>query len=108
MVFPVSLDSMASAETLGSDSDVMQQLQMVPGPASGEGCSTSGGCASCPYMKMNTLTSLLRVCELVGTSPSPCPCINVPYLIPRLHRAVLNAALTHVEELTMETDVMGV
>jgi len=67
VVFPVSLDSMASAETLGSDSDVMQQLQMVPGPASGEGCSTSGGCASCPYMKMNTLTSLLRVCELVGT-----------------------------------------
>jgi quinolinate synthase len=67
VVFPVSLDSMASAQTLGSDSDVMQQLQMVPGPASGEGCSASGGCASCPYMKMNTLTSLLRVCELVST-----------------------------------------
>ena len=31
-------------------------LSVVPGPASGEGCSTEGGCASCPYMKMNNLT----------------------------------------------------
>jgi quinolinate synthase len=62
--------SLGDAERLlgyAGDSAVMAQLQMVPGPAAGEGCSTSGGCASCPYMKMNTLTSLLRVCELVGT-----------------------------------------
>ncbi len=30
-------------------------LSIVPGPASGEGCSMEGGCASCPYMKMNSL-----------------------------------------------------
>lgn len=30
-------------------------LSVVPGPASGEGCNVTGGCASCPYMKMNSL-----------------------------------------------------
>ena len=30
-------------------------LSVVPGVAQGEGCSAEGGCASCPYMKMNTL-----------------------------------------------------
>ncbi|CAN0313781.1 unnamed protein product, partial [Ectocarpus sp. 12 AP-2014] len=30
----------------------------VPG---GEGCSTAGGCATCPFMKMNDLHSLLDV-----------------------------------------------
>lgn len=33
-------------------------LSVVPGPASGEGCSLEGGCASCPYMKMNSLQAL--------------------------------------------------
>ncbi|KAK4799255.1 hypothetical protein SAY86_024620 [Trapa natans] len=38
-------------------------LPLVPGVASGEGRSLHGGCASCPYMKMNSLTSLLKVCH---------------------------------------------
>jgi quinolinate synthase len=33
----------------------------------GEGCSAEGGCASCPYMKMNSLTALRSVCDRVGT-----------------------------------------
>lgn len=33
-------------------------LSVVPGPAGGEGCSLEGGCASCPYMKMNSLQAL--------------------------------------------------
>jgi len=33
-------------------------LSVVPGPAAGEGCSLEGGCASCPYMKMNSLQAL--------------------------------------------------
>ena len=37
------------------------ELPVVPGAASGEGCSTTGGCAACPYMKMNTLAGLRRV-----------------------------------------------
>lgn len=38
-------------------------LPLVPGVAGGEGCSTAGGCATCPYMKMNSLDALLDVLE---------------------------------------------
>ena len=31
-------------------------LAVVPGPAAGEGCNVAGGCASCPFMKMNSLS----------------------------------------------------
>lgn len=41
-------------------------LAVVPGPAGGEGCSLEGGCASCPYMKMNSLEALLMVAQRVG------------------------------------------
>lgn len=41
-------------------------LTVVPGPAGGEGCSLEGGCASCPYMKMNSLEALLMVAQRVG------------------------------------------
>jgi quinolinate synthase len=41
-------------------------LSIVPGPAGGEGCSLEGGCAACPYMRMNTLDALLGVCGRVG------------------------------------------
>jgi quinolinate synthase len=32
----------------------------------GEGCSLEGGCASCPYMRMNTLAALHTLCGLIG------------------------------------------
>lgn len=38
-------------------------LPLVPGVAGGEGCSTAGGCATCPYMKMNSLDALMSVLE---------------------------------------------
>lgn len=41
-------------------------LSVLPGPAMGEGCSLEGGCASCPYMRMNTLAALHTVCGMVG------------------------------------------
>lgn len=56
IVFPVSTDSMTrtSNSSLGLNSikvgDVI--LPIIPGVASGEGCSIHGGCASCPYMKV--------------------------------------------------------
>ena len=40
-------------------------LNVVPGVAQGEGCGMEGGCASCPYMKMNSLDSLLGVLEML-------------------------------------------
>ncbi|CAI9260736.1 unnamed protein product [Lactuca saligna] len=61
IVFPVSSDSMT--RTSSQTSSDLGDLSVVPGVASGEGCSLHGGCASCPYMKMNSLTSLVKVCN---------------------------------------------
>ncbi|GAB2213329.1 hypothetical protein Drorol1_Dr00021356 [Drosera rotundifolia] len=60
IVFPVSSDSVT--KTSNGPSDPFK-FAVVPGVASGEGCSIHGGCASCPYMKMNSLAALLRVCR---------------------------------------------
>ncbi|KAK6924770.1 Quinolinate synthetase A [Dillenia turbinata] len=69
IVFPVSSESLS--RTSKSSSEALNfveigdsvKLPVVPGVASGEGCSINGGCASCPYMKMNSLTALLKVCH---------------------------------------------
>jgi quinolinate synthase len=53
IIFPVSSEAVAQDDGLG----------IVPGVSGGEGCSTAGGCASCPYMKMNTLDALFDVAE---------------------------------------------
>lgn len=53
IVFPVASEAIAAT----GESD----LVVVPGVAAGEGCSTAGGCATCPYMKMNSLDALLGV-----------------------------------------------
>lgn len=55
IVFPVAAEAVA---TTGDAS-----LPLVPGVAGGEGCSTAGGCATCPYMKMNSLDALLDLLE---------------------------------------------
>lgn len=59
IVFPVA--SEAIAQTGESD------LVIVPGVSAGEGCSVAGGCATCPYMKMNSLDALLAVLRRAGT-----------------------------------------
>ena len=53
VVFPVA----SEAISVMPDS----QLPVVPGVASGEGCSLEGGCATCPYMKMNHLDAVFDV-----------------------------------------------
>ncbi|XP_062169342.1 quinolinate synthase, chloroplastic [Alnus glutinosa] len=63
IVFPVSSDSMTSTSSKSSVKMGDIILPVIPGVASGEGCSINGGCASCPYMKMNSLSSLLKVCH---------------------------------------------
>ena len=50
IVFPVAPEAVAQDPESG--------LGVVPGVAGGEGCSTAGGCATCPYMKMNSLSAL--------------------------------------------------
>lgn len=60
IVFPVSSDSMSRTSTSSSpDLDSVKlgdfTVPVLPGVASGEGCSLHGGCASCPYMKVSLL-----------------------------------------------------
>lgn len=74
IVFPVSSEAISATSSSSSNNayeSTFAKLPIVPGVAAGEGCSISGGCASCHYMKMNTLNSLLRVCRLVGTPGEP-------------------------------------
>lgn len=50
IIFPVSSESLS--QTSSKVGDIA--LPVVPGVASGEGCSIHGGCASCPYMKVSS------------------------------------------------------
>jgi len=61
IIFPVASEAIAQ--------DAQSGLGIVPGVAGGEGCSTSGGCATCPYMKMNSLHALLELLERVDAEP---------------------------------------
>lgn len=57
IVFPVSSEAVT-----GVDDDA---LGVVPGVSGGEGCSTAGGCATCPFMKMNDLDALSDIVDMV-------------------------------------------
>lgn len=61
IVFPVA------AEAVAAEPD--SELGMIPGVAAGEGCSTAGGCATCPFMKMNSLAALEDLLVRIGTDP---------------------------------------
>lgn len=64
IVFPVSSDSVTKASPNGSHGSIstvasdLTKLAIVPGVATGEGCSIHGGCASCPYMKVSFFFNL--------------------------------------------------
>jgi quinolinate synthase len=61
IIFPVASEAIATDEQSG--------LGIVPGVAGGEGCSTAGGCATCPYMKMNSLQALLGLLDRIEIEP---------------------------------------
>ncbi|HBQ13773.1 MAG: quinolinate synthase NadA [Sandaracinaceae bacterium] len=60
IIFPVASEAIAQ--------DPESPLVVLPGVSGGEGCSTAGGCATCPYMKMNSLDALLSVVRKVGVA----------------------------------------
>lgn len=60
IIFPVASAAIAATGD--------RSLPVVPGVLEGEGCSTAGGCATCPYMKMNSLDALL---SLLGKLDGP-------------------------------------
>ena len=58
IIFPVAQDAVAqTGDALG----------ILPGIAGGEGCSVAGGCASCPFMKMNELEGLFSLLQAMGS-----------------------------------------
>ncbi len=71
IVFPVAPSAISTPKQApstpgGAPLTLPGGLAVVPGPAGGEGCSLEGGCASCPYMKMNTLDALLSIADRFG------------------------------------------
>ncbi|KAG7357695.1 quinolinate synthetase A protein [Nitzschia inconspicua] len=69
IIFPVSSEAIMTTD----ESDESRgDLAIVPGVAGGEGCSTAGGCATCPFMKMNDLDALQDIIDMVdeGTDTS--------------------------------------
>lgn len=60
IIFPVASEAITRAPGT--------ELGVVPGVSGGEGCTTAGGCATCPYMKMNSLDALLTVVRTVGVA----------------------------------------
>lgn len=65
IVFPVSSEAVMSVDESDSDG-AAADLKVVPGVAGGEGCSTAGGCATCPFMKMNDLDALNDIVNMVA------------------------------------------
>jgi len=59
IIFPVAAEAVTST---GESDDA---LKLVPGVSGGEGCSTAGGCATCPYMKMNDLDSVMDLLTMI-------------------------------------------
>jgi quinolinate synthase len=57
IIFPVDQSAISTTDD--------PELAVVPGVSGGEGCSTAGGCASCPFMKMNELDGLVDLVERV-------------------------------------------
>eukprot|EP00977_Amphora_coffeiformis_P020187 scaffold8005_cov275-Amphora_coffeaeformis.AAC.5 len=57
VIFPVASEAVTSTQD--------DNLAIVPGVQGGEGCSTAGGCATCPFMKMNHIDAVTDVLQLV-------------------------------------------
>jgi quinolinate synthase len=67
VIFPVSSEAVMSTD--GDDTNT-SGMALVPGVSGGEGCSTAGGCATCPFMKMNDLDALQDIIDLVASNNS--------------------------------------
>eukprot|EP00934_Nitzschia_sp_Nitz4_P003051 Nitzschia sp. Nitz4//scaffold237_size30108//18276//20050//NITZ4_007993-RA/size30108-augustus-gene-0.1-mRNA-1//-1//CDS//3329543509//3041//frame0 len=65
IIFPVSNSAVMSTQ---GDEDA--PLPLVPGASGHEGCSTAGGCATCPFMKMNDVDRVFDIVAMVQESKS--------------------------------------
>ncbi len=78
IIFPVASEAVALTDDA--------ELGVVPGVAGGEGCSTAGGCATCPYMKMNSLDALIDLLEKMDGGPGP-----LKVFFPRQYTETINS-----------------
>jgi quinolinate synthase len=62
VIFPVAEEAVATTDDA--------ELAIVPGVDASEGCSAMGGCATCPYMKMNSLEALMGLLERIRDGAS--------------------------------------
>merc|ERR1711977_598042 len=69
IVFPVGKEAIVSDGQV-QPPEMPFGLNIIPGAASGEGCGIDGGCASCPYMKMNSLDALMTILTTVDQNSS--------------------------------------
>ena len=72
IIFPVSSEAVMSVDdkdkSTPKSSPSSSSLEVVPGVAGGEGCSTAGGCATCPFMKMNDLDAVHDIVEMIQST----------------------------------------
>mmetsp|Transcript_1394 Transcript_1394/g.2482 ORF Transcript_1394/g.2482 Transcript_1394/m.2482 type:complete len:632 (+) Transcript_1394:149-2044(+) len=68
IVFPVSSEAVMGVEEGEVGVNNNSTLEVVPGVAGGEGCSTAGGCATCPFMKMNDLDAVHDIVDMISES----------------------------------------
>ncbi len=61
IIFPVASEAIAQTDEA--------ELPIIPGVAAGEGCTIAGGCATCPYMKMNSLDATIDLLKRVDVVP---------------------------------------
>ena len=79
IIFPVSSEAVMGVEENSTSTGAAtsastttasntNNLNVVPGVSGGEGCSTAGGCATCPFMKMNDLDAVQDIIEMISSS----------------------------------------
>lgn len=76
IIFPVASDALAITED--------RDLPVVPGVSGGEGCSSAGGCATCPYMKMNTIDALFDLLNRIHRNAPDLPAFEPRKYLERL------------------------
>ena len=70
IIFPVSSEAVMGVDDDNDATADSSSLGVVPGVAGGEGCSTAGGCATCPFMKMNDLDTVHDVIDMIASAKS--------------------------------------
>jgi len=72
VIFPVASEALARTDealpAMGASLKTTKNLIVIPGAQGGEGCSMEGGCATCPYMKMNSLDALFAMLKELDVS----------------------------------------